>query len=287
MSKSGIWNKYIKKCILGTGLFSIVYKAINIKTEDYVAIKEINKLKYNEFTKTNFEQNEIIKINSDNSISILETFDTEENFYIIMELSLCNLDDFIKIRKNPLSITEIQNFLIQLNNVFKIMLEKNIIHKNLKLSNILLSFDSSNNIKFALSDFGLNNLSNNLNTILIKDISSLIPPEILNNEPLSLKSNLWSLGIIIYFLLFKEYPFDSNSQIGIYKKIISKNKLKKINDKDLNDLIQQMLIVNQNERISWNNYFNHIFFKKDSIKQKLIKENNELKKKRRRIKKRN
>ena len=273
MSKSSIWNKYIKKCILGSGLFSIVYKAINIKTEEYVAIKEINKLKYNEFTKTNFEKNEIIKINSDNSILFLETIDTEENFYIIMELSLCNLEDFIKIRKNSLTIIEIQNFLFQLNNVFKIMWEKKIIHKNLKPSNILLSFDSSNNIKFVLSDFGLNNLTNNLNTILIKDISSLIPPEILNNESISLKSNLWSLGIIIYFLLFKEYPFDNNTQKGIYKQIISKNKLKQIEDKDLNDLIQQMLIVNENDRISWNDYFNHPFFRKNLKKEiKQIKE---------------
>ena len=112
MSKSDIWNKYIKKSIIGSGLFSIVYKAINIKTEDYVAIKEINKLKYNEFKKINFEQNEIIKINSENSISIIETFDTQDNFYIIMELSLCNLEDYLKIRKNPLTIIEIQNFLI-------------------------------------------------------------------------------------------------------------------------------------------------------------------------------
>ena len=272
MSKSDIWNKYIKKSIIGSGLFSIVYKAINIKTEDYVAIKEINKLKYNEFTKTNFEQNEIIKINSENSISIIETFDTQDNFYIIMELSLCNLEDYLKIRKNPLTIIEIQNFLIQINNVFKIMLEKKIIHKNLKPSNILLSFDSLNNLKFVLSDFGLNNLTNNLNTILIKEVSSLISPEVLNNEPISLKSNLWSLGIIVYYLLFKEYPFNINSKLGKYK-IIPQNKLKQIDDKDLNELIQQMLLVNENERISWNNYFNHQFFKKNLKQQiKQIKE---------------
>ena len=264
MSKINIWNKYIKKGNIGSGLFSKVYKAINMSKGNYVAIKEIDKSKYNELTNSNFDINKIIKINSENSILIYETIDTDDYFYIISELCLCNLEEFLKIRKHPLTIKEIKEILNQLNNIFKIMDEQKIIHNHLKPSNILLFMDNLNKIKFKLSDFGSVNDSINLNN---NDIFLLTSPEVLNEEQITSKSNLWSLGIIIYYMLFKEYPFNAKSQIGIYKQIKSENKLKKINDKVLNDLVKKMLIINENDRISWNDYFNHPFFKENTIKR--------------------
>ena len=67
------------------------------------------------------------------------------------------------------------------------------------------------------------------------------PNPSLNNE--DEKYDLWSIGIIMYFMYF-----------GEYKNI---NKISKINDKDLKDLIEKCI----NIRISWNEYFNHPFFK--------------------------
>ena len=46
----------------------------------------------------------------------------------------------------------------------------------------------------------------------------------------------------------------------IYEDIMSGKELKKIRDKDLNDLVNKMLKKNENERISWDDYFNHPFF---------------------------
>ncbi len=79
-------------------------------------------------------------------------------------------------------------------------------------------------------------------------------------------------------MFFKEYPYNGKTEYQLINQINSNKILRNTGDNELNDLINRMLKINENERISWNNYFNHNFFKKDSIKQKLIKENTELQK---------
>ena len=64
-------------------------------------------------------------LNCENSISLIEELEDEENYYIIFELSLISLKKYIdKINQNKITINEIKNILIQINKVFKIMNEK-------------------------------------------------------------------------------------------------------------------------------------------------------------------
>ena len=64
-------------------------------------------------------------LNCENSISLIEELEDEENYYIIFELSLISLKKYIdQINQNKLTINEIKNILIQINKVFKIMNEK-------------------------------------------------------------------------------------------------------------------------------------------------------------------
>jgi hypothetical protein len=142
-----------------------------------------------------------------------------ENIYIIMELCICNLEYLMKIRDKGLSINEIKEILIEINKNKKI---KNI---NLKPSKILIS-------------------SNNINKYIIKDFNNSFKGD-----------NLLNIGILIYYMYFKEY---------INKDEIKNNKLKSINNKILNDLMIKLL----NKRISWDEYFNYSFF------QQNIKQNN-------------
>jgi hypothetical protein len=67
-------------------------------------------------------------------------------------------------------------------------------------------------------------------------------------------------------MLFKEYPYNGN-EYQIIQQIESKKQLKTINNKDLDDLIKQMLIQNINERITWEKYFQHPFFQIDNSNQ--------------------
>ena len=139
--------------IIGEGSYAKIYKAQNITTNSYVAIKEIDKERYNQSTKEIFKEAEIMNIiKSENSINFKDKIDSKDYFYIIMDLCITNLEDDIKNRENEITINEIKEVLIQLNNVFKIMNNKKIIHRDLKTSNILIYIDRLDKCLIKLSE---------------------------------------------------------------------------------------------------------------------------------------
>ena len=155
---NSIWDEYENIELIGSGSFADVYRAKNKITNEYVAIKEIKKSNIN--VDDILKEIEIMKkLESENSVSLIDTIETEDCYYLILELCYISLEDYIKMRKEPLSIEEIREVLLELNECFKEMKNKNIIHRNLKPSNILLSNKLTiNKICFKISDFGLSKL---------------------------------------------------------------------------------------------------------------------------------
>ncbi len=79
-------------------------------------------------------------------------------------------------------------------------------------------------------------------------ISLTIAPEIFNNEDDLSKCVLWSLGIVIYYMYFKEYLYEGKNEFLLFHDIKSEKKLKPIDNKELNDLINKLLIIDAKER---------------------------------------
>ena len=102
-----------------------------------------------------------------------------------MDLCLCNMEEFINMRKDNLSIDEIREILNQLNNNFKIMNNKNIIHRDLKPENILISINKINECVIKLSDYGTSILNDNNNTMTISGTPLTIAPEVLKSNKIS------------------------------------------------------------------------------------------------------
>ena len=169
-----------------------------------------------------------------------------------MELCEYNLGEYIKIKNKQITINEIKLILNQLNNVFKIMNNKKIIHRDLKPSNILISLDRLDKCLIKLSDYGSSKFINLSNTITntMNGTPLTMAPEIIEGENYTLKSDIWSLGIIIYYMLNKEYPYNGKEKNQILKEIESNKELKKCENEKLNDLLNKMLKMNINERIS-------------------------------------
>jgi len=252
-----IWKKYKKIKVISPGTFGKVYKVQNIQTEYYYAIKEIDKTQ-------NILSNDIEllkKMKIENNL-IKEIKDTKDYLYIIMELCEYNLENYIKRREDLISINEIREILIQLNNTFKIMLNKNLIHGNLKLNNILISLNKLDKCLIKLSFYDSIKFieQSNLNSTIINENIFTISPETLKGEEDLSKSDIWSLGIIIYYMLFKEYPYKGEGEIELLEDINSEKALKLSDNEELNDLLNKMLKIKINERISWEEYFNHPFF---------------------------
>ena len=255
MNSVNIWDKYenIKK------MSSSLYKGKNKEKGNYVVIKEIDKIQFNKDYKIS-EKEFLDLINKEKLISIIEIINSRDYYYIVMELCLTNLEEYMKIRDKGLTIEELRDFLIELNKILK---TKEMIYRDLNLSNILISLNEINKISIKISDLGLNKKINEELTMTSTKISYSRSPEIIENYNIHTKSDLWNLGIIIYYLLFKEYPYKGINEIKLLNDIKSGKKLKLSEDNDLNDLINKMICIDLNKRISWDDYFNHSFFKKD------------------------
>ena len=144
------------------------------------------------------------------------------------------------------------------------MQKENIIYADLKVKNILLNSEDINKFQFDISYCGIS--QNNYNKIHSKSTNKIenyltLSPQILKGEEFTNKTDIWSLGIIIYYLLFKKYPYNGKTEFQIINQMKAGVNLNNIENNNLKDLIKRMLEINEDVRISWEDYFNHPFFK--------------------------
>ena len=273
--------------LIKDNVYTSVYKAkIKNGPIEFVAIKKIKKeqlkedikenLCVDEITEEDFKQ-EINKFNkeleimqncySKNSVEIYDYFDTEEYFEIIMELCDNNLFRELAKTKNGFSVNQIKDILKQLNNVFKIMNSNNIAHRDIKLNNILVKYlnDQKTKFKVLLSDYGVSNqlcsMTGKYRTHAGTQI--IMAPEILSGEEYNNKCDLWSLGVNIYQLYTKKPPYNGKVDNVILEQIkkLGHKVLDVIKDDKLKDLLSKLLVRDPKERLSWEEYFKHDFFK--------------------------
>ena len=274
--------------IIGYGGYGLVYKGKEKKTKELRAIKIIDLDKIiegllifndaNELEKElqlnidgfiqEFENMKLCSKDNINSVKCYEYFYNNKIFVIIMELCDKNLSQLLaeNIKQNKIGFNEEQIWIImnQLNNSFKIMKNNNIIHRDLKLENILIKYENNKTI-FKIADYGSSKKLINLSSYCFSNKGTLLymAPEILKQEQYNYKCDLWSIGIIIYRLYFGKSPFTGETKEALVN-IISKlgNKLiNKTNNIELDDLIINLLNKNPSERLDWDKYLNHPFFK--------------------------
>ena len=91
----------------------------------------------------------------------------------------------------------------------------------------------------------------------------LSPPEILlNGTDYSFASDLWSIGVLLYKIAFGKYPYEGKGAVELYMKIMQgPQNLEKSGDKNFDDLISKLLHKDKERRITYEDYFNHPFFK--------------------------
>ena len=110
-----------------------------------------------------------------------------------------------------------------------------IIHRDLKLENILVKYLNEEKTKYIvkLGDYGISREFDNQKTNRFTSIGTPYTkaPEIMKNEKYNDKCDLWSLGVIIYILFFKKRPFQGDNEIALLNniKIGLKKPLKKTN----------------------------------------------------------
>ena len=145
----------------------------------------------------------------------------------------------------------IYKILTQVNVWFKKMIEINRYHKDIKPGNIFIIYtdEEKDNFDIRLGGYNLSvddEGSNHSSCCMGGDYFKA--PEALK-EGNHKKCDLWSVGVLIYYLYF-------------LKPLINSKKFKKPDDKNLSDLCEKLVIIQSERRMNWNDYFSHPFFQK-------------------------
>ena len=82
-----IWDEYSKIELIGSGVFADVYRAKSKLNNEYVAIKEIKKAMTSENTILN-EIKIMKELKSENSVSLIDSIETNDSYYLVLELCL-------------------------------------------------------------------------------------------------------------------------------------------------------------------------------------------------------
>lgn len=263
-----------KNKFIGTGVNSIVYLGKDKKKKRNVAIKKITRMGMNDNMLKKLEREikimNIIKKNPhENIITCYDVIDDGMNVFIIMEY--CFFGDLSSIIGKPIREVWVQYYINQLIEALKHLDKHNILHRDIKPKNILLS---NYRKTLKLADFGLSKLLTKdmeLNTLCGSPL--YMAPEIIKKKGNSTRSDIWSIGIITYELLFGHHPLNKCEDFRdlINKLFFNKIEIPPYNNKNkisneciilLNNLLQK----DPNNRISWNDLFNNKWINKINIK---------------------
>ena len=272
--------------LLSAGSYGEVYSAFNIINKTEICLKKINLEKM----RLNYEENQlsdylkdlnneikILKLLSDNknSIKFYGTYDENNEKVIIMEKCDQNLQQFLKGRGKGMETEEIKRKFKELNQLFRLIQEKKIIHRDLKLENFSIKYTDNKKEEYIikLCDYGIGIFKNQSNELFsgLKGSFDTVAPEILLLKTKTYENTLdiFSLGIILYQISHNLiHPFGNNfMQIGsVYNTNYEKDNFmiefdKSIKNKDFIDLITKMIKLNPKNRLKWEEYFEHPFFK--------------------------
>ncbi|KAL0478209.1 serine/threonine-protein kinase TIO [Acrasis kona] len=273
---SRIENYYIGE-LIGEGSFGKVYKGRRKYTGQTVAIKFIAKKGKNEKELTSLRQeiNILRKLNHENIILMLDSFETDTDFCVVMEHAQGELFEILEDDKK-LPEEEVAKIAKQLVRALHYLHSNRIIHRDMKPQNILIGTDGA----VKLCDFGFARVMS-CNTMVLTSIKGTplyMAPELVQEQPYNRTADLWSLGVILYELVVGRPPFYTNSFFTLIQYIV-KDPVKfpqSISD-DFKDFLRGLLNKVPSQRLDWPDLANHPFVAETeedrALRQKMLAQN--------------
>ncbi|CAD8073815.1 unnamed protein product [Paramecium sonneborni] len=271
-------DDFILVDVLGTGAFGQVFSAQNIITKESVAIKSVPKTKLREHNglvgqllKT--EVQVLAQCNNINVVKMNKYLESENNCYLVMEY--CNQGDLEQLWKKKnriISEEDAIQYIKQILNGMRGLHEMNVIHRDLKLANILIS-----NSVLKIGDLGFAKRLESLDGVVKEALGTLgtMAPEIIQFQPYGILADMFSIGAIYYQLLFGVLPFSIKSyndflnDVRTNKPNFTRNNVKI--SKESEELLIRMLNPDPNQRLQWKQLYESPLFSNQVNKSALSK----------------
>ena len=247
-------NNYRRIKVLKEGGFGRAWLAEDLKNYDYCVIKE---------TKTqNMKQSDVDEIRKEAEIlKVLEhpNIIRFRDIYMNRKLKLCIVMDFadsgdlygkIEAAKEYFPETEIVDMFTQLCLAVKHIHDRKIVHRDLKSQNIFLTRMGI----VKLGDFGISRVLSHTHDMLHSFVGTwyYISPEIIKGHHYSFKTDIWSLGVILYEMCALKLPFRGQNQFVLQKKITEckYSPLPNRYSDELKRLVDEILVTDPHQRPS-------------------------------------
>lgn len=242
-------NNYIIKSQIAEGGMGTVYYGEHKTLSRPVALKKLNSnLTGNPQFKDRFINEALIlaQLNHPNIITIYDLLEENGDFYIVMEYVMGDtIDNVIQNMRSPFELKRGLNIFIQTLKAFNYAHGKGIVHRDIKPSNIILD---ENDVAKVL-DFGIAKLiQSDLNlTKAGTKMGSLyyMSPEQVTGNPVDSRSDIFSLGVLLYELLTNSIPYNlkTDTEYEVMQAIVNQTPVK-ISDfrKDIPESISNVIL---------------------------------------------
>ena len=208
--------------LLGHGTFAKVYHARNVKTNEGVAIKVIDKekiLKGGLIAHIKREISILRRVRHPNIVQLFEVMATKSKIFFVMEY-VRGGELFNKVAKGRLKEDIARKYFQQLISAVAFCHSRGVFHRDLKPENLLL--DDNGDLK--VSDFGLSAVSDQIRQDglfhTFCGTPAYVAPEVLGRKGYeAAKVDIWSCGVILFVLMAGYLPFQDQNIMSMYKKI--------------------------------------------------------------------
>ena len=271
-------SKYQIECEIGKGGMATVYKAVQINLNRTVAIKVVHQnLVYDEEFLQRFHREAQLaaSLTHNNIVHIYDEGSANNIHYMIMEY-LEGKDLNSKIReKGKLSIEETIELIIPISEALNYAHENGIVHRDIKSANILVTKDG----RSVLTDFGIAHLDTGTKltqTGIIIGTPEYMSPEQAEGKEIDGRSDLYSIGVVLYECLSGKVPFKGESPLLTIYKILNEihRPIREIESnvpEEMEELINSLLTKKIEDRISngieLSNQLKRIKYKNVTLKQ--------------------
>lgn len=202
--------------VIGTGGMAVVYKALDHRLNRLVAVKILkDELSRNQEFRRRFhaESQAVAMLSHPNIVSVYDVSRTGDADYIVMELiEGISLKQYLEKKLN-LNWRETLHFSMQIAKALEHAHSRGIVHRDIKPHNIMILKDGS--IKVA--DFGIARVGSAQNTLTREALGSVhyISPEQAKGARVDNRSDLYSLGVVMYEMLTGRTPYDGETPVSV------------------------------------------------------------------------
>ncbi|XP_077507656.1 serine/threonine-protein kinase PLK1-like [Amblyomma americanum] len=264
-------KEYARGKFLGKGAFAKCYEFRDRKTNKTFAGKVVSKellLKPGHKEKVSQEIEIHRSLNHQHIVAFQSCFEDEENVYIILEL--CSRQSLMEVirRRKTLTEGEARYFMRQLLLACRYLREQRVVHRDLKLGNLLLN----EGMELKVADFGLATRIGfeGQRRKTFCGTPRYIAPEVLSKKGHSYEVDVWSIGCILYTLLVGRTPFEATTLEETYALIkANKYRIPYTVSAPARALIQRMLQLEPGKRPSINAILEDAFINRGPIRSHL------------------